>query len=337
MRASTFGQRGRAKFARALEVSPSTYNYYERGRTPPMPILLRMSEVAGVDLRWLLTGRFPSGGLQPATGPGEPLAPEHAKILTRLGAVLPRRAEAAAALNALLDLLESQPTSPWRATGSKPPLRRGGRGGRSPEELGVPPAASPPSLTRIPVLGRTAAGVPHFWKESQRRSAAGKSVDLLRSAVARGAEPIQTRPATLTPPEGTSPADSSVLEHAFLVQLARPVRVGGLHIAEFLDCPGAGQRWPDAFALRIDGDSMHPSLSHGDLVIQSPREAARPGHPAVVQLRNQIGVTCKLFYTDKSHVHLIPVNEQFTPTKYPLKDLVWALAVLYRVRFSPSG
>ncbi len=79
---------------------------------------------------------------------------------------------------------------------------------------------------------------------------------------------------------------------------------------------------------------MHPSLSHGDLVVLSPREPARPGRAAVVQLRNQIGVTCKLFHTDRTHVHLISINERLEPSRHPLKDLVWALAVLYRVRLS---
>ena len=79
-------------------MSPSTYNYYERGRIPPMTTLVKISESAGVDLRWLLTGQAPSAGS------GGSVSPEHARILSRLSAVLPQRLEAAVALNALLDL-----------------------------------------------------------------------------------------------------------------------------------------------------------------------------------------------------------------------------------------
>lgn len=305
VRNATFGPRGRARFARALGVSPSTYNYYERGRIPPMPILLKVSDVSGVDLRWLLTGRLSTE--QPAGA----RSPEHAKILARMSALLPQRTEAAAALSALLDLLESQPE--LADQGLQAPA--GASGAR----------IHPSAAIRIPVLGRTAAGVPQFWK---RREPA--TVDLLRSALARGAASRETYTATLADPEEASSLGPD--EGVHLVQLAKPVRIGELYVAEFLDCPALRDECPDAFALRLDGESMHPSLSHGDLVILSPRRRARAGRAAVVQLRNQIGVTCKLFRTDKTHVHLIPINEQFRPTKHAIKDLVWALAVLYRVR-----
>ncbi len=306
VRASTFGPRGRAKFARAVGVSPSTYSYYEGGRIPPMPILLRMSDVAGVDLRWLLTGRLSAEQLTGAR------SAEHAKILTRMGALLPQRAEAAAALNALLDLLEAQPeASPRGGPEATEPSDRSGQAS---------------SGIRIPVLGRTAAGVPQFWGRP------GKTVDLLQSAINRCAGSGESLSATLSGPENALSPDSD--EQVYLVQLAKPVRIGELHIAEFLECQTRRDRWANAFALRVDGDSMHPSLFHGDLVILSPTEHAKPGRAAVVQLRNQIGVTCKLFYSDKKHVRLIPINEQFRPTKHPRKDLVWALRVLSRVRLS---
>ncbi|MEE9294501.1 MAG: LexA family transcriptional regulator [Phycisphaerae bacterium] len=306
VRISAFGERGRAQFARALGVSPSTYNYYERGRVPPMPLLLKISEVGGVDLPWLLTGQFPEG----RSGGG--LSAEHARILARMSVVLPRRAEAAAALNAVIDLLESQPQAP-AGTAEAP-------GRESPRR------ATPGSSSRIPVLGRTAAGVPQFWRRSQ------PSFDLLRSAIVGATACGDARAATLAEPDEEASADLD--EHVHVVQLAKPVKVGELHITDFVDAPMLRDRWADAFALRIDGDSMYPSLSHGDLVILSPREPARPGRAAVVQLRNQIGVTCKLFYTDKTHVRLIPINERFEATRHALKELAWALAVLYRVRIS---
>ncbi|MBE3070419.1 MAG: helix-turn-helix transcriptional regulator, partial [Planctomycetes bacterium] len=57
LRQLVFGQRGRAAFARAVGVSPSTYNYYEKGRPPPTELLARAAEVTGADLTWLVTGR----------------------------------------------------------------------------------------------------------------------------------------------------------------------------------------------------------------------------------------------------------------------------------------
>lgn len=339
VRISTFGDRGRAKFARALGISPSTYNYYERGRVPPMPTLLKMAEVSGVDLRWFLTGQLPAGQLGPTTSPA------HAKILSRMAALLPQGAEAVTALSALLDLLESQPeaaalpeTPETRETSETQEAREAQETSETQEAQetretqDIPGSVSdgrPPDLpsgTRIPVMGRTAAGVAHFWKHPQ------VSIDVLQSAIVGGAVSGRPRTATLSDPEDRPPG--LVDQRVHLVQLAKPVRIGEVYVAEFLDAPGLQEKWPDAFALRIDGDSMHPSLSHGDLVIVSPSESARPRRPAVVQLRNQIGVTCKLFYKDRQGLHLIPINEQFQRTRHLLNDLVWALAVLYRVRLA---
>ena len=51
------GNRGKSKFAQALGISASTYNYYENNRIPPIEILLKICEVTGADLEWLLTGQ----------------------------------------------------------------------------------------------------------------------------------------------------------------------------------------------------------------------------------------------------------------------------------------
>ena len=50
------GKRGKSAFAKALDISPSTYSYYEQNRIPPIEILLKICEVTGADLEWLLTG-----------------------------------------------------------------------------------------------------------------------------------------------------------------------------------------------------------------------------------------------------------------------------------------
>ncbi|MCJ7776736.1 MAG: helix-turn-helix domain-containing protein, partial [Sedimentisphaerales bacterium] len=51
------GPRGKSVFAQALAISPSTYNYYERDRVPPIEVLLKICEVTGANIEWLLTGR----------------------------------------------------------------------------------------------------------------------------------------------------------------------------------------------------------------------------------------------------------------------------------------
>ena len=51
------GARGKSNFARALDISPSTYSYYESNRVPPIELLIKMCELTGANLEWLLTGQ----------------------------------------------------------------------------------------------------------------------------------------------------------------------------------------------------------------------------------------------------------------------------------------
>ena len=74
------GSRGKSKFARDLNISPSTYSYYENNRIPPIEILLKICEVTGTDLEWLLTGR--STEKKFASGPNSGLLQRLDKLFT---------------------------------------------------------------------------------------------------------------------------------------------------------------------------------------------------------------------------------------------------------------
>ena len=68
LRRKHFGPRGKARFARALGISPSTYSYYEKNRVPPPSLLVQMARLTGANLDWLLTG---SPGEGPVGDAGE--------------------------------------------------------------------------------------------------------------------------------------------------------------------------------------------------------------------------------------------------------------------------
>jgi phage repressor protein C with HTH and peptisase S24 domain len=173
----------------------------------------------------------------------------------------------------------------------------------------------------IPILGRSAAGVPQFWSAEGEESGAATLAELAsrhaayrpsraEPASASGPKPLRDVPVQLVTLEG--PDDSDV--------------------AEYVVCEGLKARHADAFAVRIDGASMSPEIRHGDVVVLSPSAPAADGRPAVVQLRRQIGVTCKLFRRQGDSVHLVPVSEQFAPQSFPAGEVVWALRVLATIR-----
>ena len=56
VRIQVCGPRGQSHFAALLHLSPSTYNYYEKGRIPPVDVLDRAARVTGAPLLWMIRG-----------------------------------------------------------------------------------------------------------------------------------------------------------------------------------------------------------------------------------------------------------------------------------------
>jgi SOS-response transcriptional repressor LexA/transcriptional regulator with XRE-family HTH domain len=292
IRVEVAGPRGKASFAKQLGLSASTYDYYESTRVPPAEVLVRMAEVAQVDLCWLMTGES-AAQVDGVEMGGHPVLGRAAKLLSS-------RPEAAVAVSAFLDLLGKSLAMPK---------------GAASDEAGDPPA------DWIPVLGRSAAGVAQFWSDDDD-SAALTTLGQLVERHCRTRD-RRTRQATV---EADTPGDQRS------VQIIVLPGSGEQEVVEFVSAPAIKARHPDAFAVRIDGESMTPQILHGDLVILSRGVAAENGRPAVVQLARQIGVTCKLYRLEERTVHLIPINERFGPQTFPADQVVWALRVLARVR-----
>ena len=174
----------------------------------------------------------------------------------------------------------------------------------------------------IPVLGRSAAGVPHFWRDI---GADGDDAAVLADLVA-AMKPRWARHVARAEAMGELAGDQASVQ---IVLLDTPVSPG---TAEFIIADHIAREHEVLFGVRIDGESMQPEIRHGDVVILSPECPAEQGKPSVVQLADQIGVTCKLFRTEGDRVHLIPINESFSPASYRGDQLLWALKVIARVR-----
>ena len=307
VRLEVAGPRGKSKFANLLGLSPSTYDYYESTRMPPADLLVRVAQIAKVDLNWLLTGQS-----RPDT------VPLDHPILQRAAAMLAEKSDAAAPLAAFLDLLSASLNFPAdKDSGMQPDPKP-----ISPDAAAVTESPDP-RASWIPILGRSAAGLPQFWSDADQSA----GVTTLDELIERNAANPDRRTSLATAATETDQAPVEV------ITLNEP---DGTDVVSFVAAPGVKAAHGDAFALRIDGDSMHPDIQHGDLVILSPSVDAADGKAAVVQLDGQIGVTCKLFRRDGNTIHLVPINDELTPQTYPATNLMWALRVLARVRSNPQ-
>ncbi|MHC4717723.1 MAG: S24 family peptidase, partial [Planctomycetota bacterium] len=271
MRRELHGDRGKAKFARELGISASTYNYYETGRVPPADLLVKIADIAGVDLRWLLTGEE-----------SVPTVPADHPALRRVAAVLAEHPAAAGPLLAFVDILAKTMAWPRKEAPAEVAVEAAAP---STEPARASQGPSRPDQEWIPVLGRSAAGVPHFWADDREGKGVTVLTDLIERYARRGGRSV--RPATTVAMAGEGGS-----EVAQIITLAAP---DADNVAEFVASGPLKRKYPDAFAVRIDGDSMSPEINHGDVVICSPAVSAGQGRIAIVQLVNQIGVTCKIY------------------------------------------
>jgi transcriptional regulator with XRE-family HTH domain len=351
LRLKTAGPRGKSQFAKRLGISPSTYDYYEGSRTPSAAMLVRIAEVTGADLHWLLTGKPGAAALRAEDHP----------VLCRAARFLADCPDAAGPLGAFVDLLiearkfpaktqeRGMGVSPMSPTGVSPVESAGtpdhrGQVGRAAygQVLGAPrggprPDGDAPAAAGreawIPILGRTAAGVARFWGKGEDLSGLTTLADL----VARwaGQRPQVVRPAVATDTGTDTQAGAGAQtgdSRPAGVQLVTLSAPDARDAVEFVAAEAIKRRHPDAFALRVDGDSMAPQIRPGDVVVLSPSVPAVEGRAAVAQLSGQIGVTCKLYRESGGHVHLVPANARYEIAAVPAGHVEWALRVLARVR-----
>ena len=306
IRSSRFGARGKSSFAAAIGISPSTYSYYEQDRLPPIPILLRICEVAPCDINWLLTGQTAE-----TQGEADCLAGPLAEKIKGLISANPKSASAIDAFVGLLAEKESIEAG----------FEKNGSGGNIEKN----------TAALIPVLGRTAAGVLGLWENT-----ATPNAKHLETHVEDLVEKYLNRPII----KSFSAQISADLQVKTVIEAASGEQVSLIQkssaddggIVEFVDCPTVSEAFNDCFALQIDGDSMAPRIDDGDFVILSASRPAVQGMPAVVRIVDSIGVTCKIIRINGTDAHLIPTNERYETKIVPSSQLLWSLAVLCHVK-----
>jgi SOS-response transcriptional repressor LexA/DNA-binding XRE family transcriptional regulator len=318
------GARGKSEFARSLGISPSTYSYYEKNRIPPIELLLKISEVTGADLHWLLTG---DQGSQKDSQRGQPAVKIPKILLEKIQNLLSDDPGLLEPVSAFIELLNQK-------KGLESRTKQGGE-----PQPGRQTSRSIPDVQEnrqgwIPVIGRTAAGIVHFWNEElMTAQAAVTELDQLVKKYT-GKEIVGLLDGRATVDLHLKPlADGLKKADISLVQISGSATGRTEEIVEFVQCEQIYRIFNDSFALRVDGDSMSPRINDGDIVILSPSMPAAQGQISVVRLANQIGVTCKIIRNTDDSVHLIPINEKYETKVMAKKDVLWSLAVLCHISF----
>ena len=104
LRRRHFGRTGKRELAERLGLTQGEYESFERNTIPSADVILRMCELTGEDLQWLLTG-VASRGTMVISG----ARPRHQELLGRIAEALNAQPELAAPLEAFFDLLTAGP------------------------------------------------------------------------------------------------------------------------------------------------------------------------------------------------------------------------------------
>ena len=301
LRSQYAGQRGKSKFAQDLGISASTYNYYENDRVPPIELAVKICEITGADIEWLLTGKT---GEKKISGP-------NGKLILKLNQLLIEKPELAPAVSAFVDLLcEKASLEEQLCKSVRQPLTS--------------------KAGWIPVLGRTAAGMVHFWDQTNLPNYSQAVTELEELVKKHIGKPIVATCEKVVSVDLQAQKLISGLAGSD-VSLVQVSGQEDQQIVEFVQCQKIHEMFSDSFALHVDGDSMSPRINDGDIVVVSPSVPAAQGCAAIAHIANQIGVTCKLIRMADSMVHLIPINERYPTKIIPKQDLSWALAVLCHI------
>jgi SOS-response transcriptional repressor LexA len=94
---------------------------------------------------------------------------------------------------------------------------------------------------------------------------------------------------------------------------------------EFVECPAEIDD-PNAFALKIRGDSMEERIHDGDVVIVCPNWEVKENKPVVAKVDDG-EITCKLYNRQGDTIILTAVNPSYPPQVYHASKVQWVYPV----------
>ena len=100
---------------------------------------------------------------------------------------------------------------------------------------------------------------------------------------------------------------------------------------DWQDSVAADPRDKKAFAVRLEGNSMEPKYSAGDILILQPSQEIYSGCLAVVKLRDN-GFIFRQVEKRPGLLRLIPLNTQWSEEDIPLELITWAIPVWRMIR-----
>ena len=91
-------------------------------------------------------------------------------------------------------------------------------------------------------------------------------------------------------------------------------------IINYEETPKSWENQGEFFGLKIEGDSMYPTLENGDVVIVKKQNTADNGNTVIVMV-NGYDATCKRYERSEAGIMLIPNNNAYNSVFYTNKEI----------------
>jgi len=173
--------------------------------------------------------------------------------------------------------------------------------------------------TVIPIIGPAAAGLPAFWLENDA------PITTLKDIVEEFEPEKLERQASLQ--NIYTPDSKEITGDVKVIQLAEPLEhyglfIDGLIIADSQNSDGK------LFAVRIEGDSMIPLITEGDIVIGDTGVKPENGNLALAELNDRIGALCKFYFSDGVNIRLTSSNRVYPTIETTADNIRWIYKVV---------
>ncbi len=294
LRRRHFGPRGKGEFAQKLGLSLEEYERIERGKLPPGEAMVRMCELTGEDLQWLLTGVAARGTVVISDARGR-----HRNLVTQIAQALDAQPGLAAPLEAFLDLLVR---------------------GESARQQAAPGLPAPVLADLIPVFE------PNEWPD--------ELPDLDQPGGGHPLVPVVSQEALTVAERAPGKLTEPAMEYAHadlrdVGLVAVPAKNGPAR--RFVQSHEVARCFPMAFGVTLADETMEPMFAAGDLLLAAVGVEARIGRPALCKFADRADDRCRVWLGgDEQHVQLGRVTDG-QHEQMPRAQLRWSLEVLYRV------
>lgn len=298
LRRRHFGAPGRETLARALGVTAAEVERWERGAIPPADALVRICELTGEDLQWLLTGQA-SRSTVVISGARN----RHRDLITRIAAALEADPALAAPLDSFFELLTAR--SRFAAS---PALD-------APQTSASATETATDAIDLIQILDLDE--LDDDWTGPGKPPRGG-----LPTILSSGFSAAESRTARILEP--ASDYTGAVARAITLVRAADESR------RSYIRAAGLAEIFPGIAAVNWPDDSMTPMFGAGDTLMVGRDAPPQLGRPALVKLSGELP-RCRVWLGgDADEVHLGRVRDGATEA-IPRRAIRWSVEVFYRV------